>query len=324
MREDKKNMVITPVLYKTLVVGVIVLFVGVGVQPAIALTDKEQNIKAEDNENVTYWRRGLIVDQVVDTICVFWGIIQIKSHMPFGQSFKPLYKRHYGIELCIQDMNPSFPLAPIQISLRKDTINGSFVPGTDVTLDLASGSGWKYFEFSSPVNLIINQTYVIDISTTTPRWGVNDTGGSCYTRGVIYVRGNPEPLGDLYFRTYVLDNSPPDRPEIDGPLKGKPGIEYEYTFNSTDLNEDPVMYIVEWGDGFTEWTEYCDSGEEIPLRHTWNEKGNYTIKAKAIDINGAESGWTYFVIEIPRARATSYLWFLKCFPLLERLLGWIR
>jgi len=60
------------------------------------------------------------------------------------------------------------------------------------------------------------------------------------------------------------------------------------------------MYIIKWGDGNSEWTEYGNSGEEITLKHTWTSKGIFTIKAKAIDINESESEWSEFIVTMPR------------------------
>ena len=281
---------------KGLVVGIIVLFIGIGIHPAIALTDKKQNIKADYNENVPYLTRDIIVDQVVDTKCgSFYGRHQIKSHMPIGQSFKPLFKRHYGIELYISDFNPQNPLVPIKISLRNDTINGTFIPGTDVTLNLTSGDGWRYFEFSSPVDLIINQTYVIDISTTNPRWGVSDTDGDCYTRGIGYLEGNTTRI-DLYFRTYVLDNNPPDKPSIHGPKSGFVGVEYSFSFNSTDPDRDNITYIIYWGDGYIDEFGPYYQGLEITANHTWSAEGEFLILASVKDIyglEGPENSWPF-------------------------------
>jgi len=106
------------------------------------------------------------------------------------------------------------------------------------------------------------------------------------------------------FKTYV--NQPPELPKINGPNSGKPGTEYEYSFNVTDPEEDPLMYFIDWGDDNTEWTEYCDSGEEIILKHAWDEIGEYIIKAKAKDINGAEGDWAEFPIIIPRNKAVNH------------------
>jgi outer membrane protein assembly factor BamB len=94
------------------------------------------------------------------------------------------------------------------------------------------------------------------------------------------------------------ENQPPNKPDIDGPTSGKPNIEYDFSFNATDPNDDAVMYIIEWGDNYTEWTEYSDSGEEIILTHSWSEPGTYTIKAKAKDVTELESKWSYFEVKI--------------------------
>ncbi len=129
------------------------------------------------------------------------------------------------------------------------------------------------------------------------------------------------------FEVTIVENQPPTAPIITGPNSGKPGISYDYIFNSTDPEGDPVMYFVDWGDNNTDWTEYSDSGKEIMLKHNWSKKGDYTITAKAQDIYGAESNWSEFKVEIPRNRMSInslFLWFLERFPLLEKLLSLIR
>ena len=128
--------------------------------------------------------------------------------------------------------------------------------------------------------------------------------------------------------TWANINSPPNIPIIDGPNSGKPGIEYEYTLYSTDPEGDPVMYFIDWGDDTAEWTEYSDSGQEITLKHSWDKKGEYIIKAKANDNNDAESDWSYFEVEIPRTRIKSYTILMRlfnlfpnAFPILKQFLG---
>jgi hypothetical protein len=111
---------------------------------------------------------------------------------------------------------------------------------------------------------------------------------------------------DMCFKTYGFDNLPPDAPVISGPTSGKPNIEYDFTFNATDPEEDAVMYIVDWGDDNMEWTEYGDSGVEFTLSHTWSEQGTFWIKAQAIDIHGAESEWGEFTVTIPRDKAINF------------------
>jgi parallel beta-helix repeat protein len=125
-------------------------------------------------------------------------------------------------------------------------------------------------------------------------------------------------------------NSPPDKPKIYGPISGRPGVEYGYTFNAIDPNNDAVRFIIDWGDGDTEWTEYCDSGEFFNLTHTWNATGKYNIKAKAEDEHGAESDWGTRSVTIPRNKIIyrPFLNLLQChpnlFPLLQKLILFIK
>ena len=133
---------------------------------------------------------------------------------------------------------------------------------------------------------------------------------------------------DIFIAMLSDINQPPEAPNIQGPSSGILNYEYEYIFNSTDPNLHPIMYFVDWGDNNTEWTEFSDSGDEITLKHIWENKGTYLIKAKSKDIYDAESNWSEFEINIPRTTATTnYMWFhwlLERFPLLERLLNLIR
>ena len=99
----------------------------------------------------------------------------------------------------------------------------------------------------------------------------------------------------------LVQNNPPNKPTIDGPISGKPGIGYTYTISTTDPDGDNVSYFVDWGDNSNSgWVGPHVSGEEITLSHTWNKKGTYTVKAKAKDTYGVESDWTLLEITVPR------------------------
>ncbi len=118
-------------------------------------------------------------------------------------------------------------------------------------------------------------------------------------------------------------NYPPEAPIIDGPKNGKIDIDYEYKFSANDQNQDQIYYYINWGDGNnTGWLGPYLSGEEISVIHKWSNKGTYIIRAKAKDINNAESQESTFEINIPRARVTD-ITFLKTFnihPYLFKLL----
>jgi len=120
----------------------------------------------------------------------------------------------------------------------------------------------------------------------------------------------------------------PNPPDISGPMSGKVGRPYEYTFVSTDPQKDDVYYYVDWGDGVTtEWLGPYGSGREITLTHTWTTQGNYTIKAKAKDVNGYESDWATLEVSMPKDKPVTDPTQLQiprirwCSPLLQRLLS---
>ena len=99
-------------------------------------------------------------------------------------------------------------------------------------------------------------------------------------------------------------NDPPDAPTIEGLTRGSAGIKYNYTFTSTDPNGDDVSYNISWGDGnITDWTTYQPQGPPgYNESHTWSKDGEYIIKVKAKDIDGAESDRTAIIINIPRTK----------------------
>ena len=101
----------------------------------------------------------------------------------------------------------------------------------------------------------------------------------------------------------VTANDAPYAPSISGKTRGKAGIEYEYTFTATDPDGDDVSFYVEWGDDTSSgWTEFVSSEAEVKLKHTWVEEDTYTIKAKAKDIFGAESGWSTLEVSMPNTK----------------------
>ncbi len=134
-------------------------------------------------------------------------------------------------------------------------------------------------------------------------------------------------------KAYVFTkNQSPDPPTIDGQTNGKINIEYIYSFDSSDPNEDEVSYFIEWGDGtITNWTGFYPSGSPgYSESHLWTTKGTYTIRAKAIDINGDESGWGQLTVTMPCSYNIPFLYFWErlfqrfpnAFPLLRHMMGY--
>jgi len=86
---------------------------------------------------------------------------------------------------------------------------------------------------------------------------------------------------------------------IDGRKIGLGGVEYDYTFVSTDADLHNIYYKIDWDDGEnTDWLGPYKSGEGISLSHSWDEKGKYWVKAWAKDTLSGESGQSNFVVNI--------------------------
>jgi rhodanese-related sulfurtransferase len=97
-------------------------------------------------------------------------------------------------------------------------------------------------------------------------------------------------------------NKPPNQPSISGPTQGRIGEEYEYTLVTTDPDENDVFYWVQWGEGCpsTEWIGPYESGEEITLTNSWEDRGNYIITAMAKDVYDETSEWATLEISMPK------------------------
>jgi len=141
--------------------------------------------------------------------------------------------------------------------------------------------------------------------------------------GTIYI--GSQLTNDGYLHAFGSNGSDaPSAPDIDGPNRGNPGIDYNFTFVSTDPDNQRIKYYVDWGDGNTIETDYHKSGEVVILNHTWNARKTYTIKATAEDSYGEQSNESSFKITILRNKVVNFninllSWFLVRFPLLERL-----
>ena len=112
-------------------------------------------------------------------------------------------------------------------------------------------------------------------------WGNNDIPVTCF---------RTKEYNDVHPYLEVEVTSPPTVPERpSGQTSGKIGVEYTYTTYTTDADGDLVYYKWDWGDGnFSDWLGPYDSGEEASASHIW-QKGSYEIRVKAKDINNVES-----------------------------------
>jgi len=121
---------------------------------------------------------------------------------------------------------------------------------------------------------------------------------------VVLTNGEVSPLqivNKLFeFAESLPSNSPPTSPEINGPSVGKVGVLYNWTFLSTDPEEDNINYYVDWGDGCCGGKYYgpYPSGQEVTINHTYEQKNTYLITAYAMDLLGDKSPDSVFEVVI--------------------------
>jgi hypothetical protein len=119
----------------------------------------------------------------------------------------------------------------------------------------------------------------------------------------------------------------PEKPTINGPIDGKINIELYYSFKSVDPEGDDLYYYIDWDDGnIEEWIGPIPSDEYVTVNHTWSKKGSYAIKAQARDEYNMVSDWGTLLVNIPRNKVVTNIWFhwlFDRFPIMERFLSLI-
>jgi parallel beta-helix repeat protein len=109
-------------------------------------------------------------------------------------------------------------------------------------------------------------------------------------------------------------NHPPAIPTINGLTSGNAGQSYNYSFLTTDPEEESVFYYIDWGDSTNNgWIGPFQSGESVNVSHTWATRGTYTIKAKAKDMQNAESSWGTLSIKMPMSSHQMTMLFMHFF-----------
>jgi len=137
------------------------------------------------------------------------------------------------------------------------------------------------------------------------------SNGGNYTAVLTVTDGNDITIRGSTWVLVGIDNNPPGVPVIKGPKIGKPVIEYNYSFNSTDDESDELYYLIDWGDGIEEVLGVFPAGNEANTSHSWSKKGTFIITATAVDQWGAKSEIGSLNVEIPRPKNIFKSYFLK-------------
>jgi hypothetical protein len=97
----------------------------------------------------------------------------------------------------------------------------------------------------------------------------------------------------------IDDNTPPNKPVINGPTSGSSETEYEFVISTNDAENDEIYFFIDWDDGNTSgWLGPYQSEEEITVEKDWLEQGTYNIRVKAKDSD--EGDWETLAIRIPK------------------------
>lgn len=188
-------------------------------------------------------------------------------------------------------------------------------PYYDVTIDTTDYSEHNDASFVS------HDIYTINKISPLPQhssWWLSDYVPDFATNTIALIK-------DAIIIAPTIENLPPNKPTITGPLSGKIEIEYTYKGLSNDANGDQLFYLFDWGNGMTSLIlGPYESGVECSTSNIWFEEGNYEIKVKAIDEHGAESEWSDpLTVSMPKSIDIYKPWLLKLiqrYPILEFLL----
>ena len=97
----------------------------------------------------------------------------------------------------------------------------------------------------------------------------------------------------------TVDNHPPGKPWITGPIEVWVGVEYTINITFEDPEGDDIYFLIDWGDGtHSDWMGPYPSGMTVSFTHYWTEIGTYEIKIKAKDVHGEESSCSPFIIKV--------------------------
>jgi hypothetical protein len=244
----------------------------------------------------------------------YWWYVTLTDNI--YTNYSPIF--HFTTEENLPPNTPSNPDPPdeatdVSINEILTWTGGDPNYGDTVSYDV-------YFGKSSPPPLVAE-----DIHQTAYDPGTMDLDTTYFWQIVSEDSQGESKTGSIWtFTTQAEANTPPTRPDIYGSPQGPPGVELCWLFVSRDFEQHQVRYIIDWGDGNTEETDYYPEGNGAEACHTFEELGEYTIIIKAEDEKGSEGLENTFTIKIQNSRTVFYPWLLRLserFPMLERLMS---
>ena len=327
---------------KVVVFGIIILFIGLSFIPSTA-----SNIAIEKSSKTTIvtgdpplpplmWTEDfltfyiLIVDPDGDDIWILidWGDGSPGEWLgPFESgeivSFSHIWDEEgtYQFKLKARDWDGESPKAVYSLTLSSDF--KFFHPSLGYV-----GITYKFTIYLEDYGL-----HMFDWGDGTySDWVIGIADKSYSSPGVYEIKwkakdmyGNETPWSDpILITILIIGNQPPTAPYVTGPKIGIAGVKYEWTFVSTDPEEDNITYYIDFGDqcGGAEYYGPNPSGEQIIIPHIYPYRSTFIINALAIDEFGTQSNWTYYEVTMPRIKMlhnSLFLQLLERFPFLQTL-----
>ena len=72
-----------------------------------------------------------------------------------------------------------------------------------------------------------------------------------------------------------LPNNAPSNPNIIGPSIGKKTEKYNFSFISSDVDNDTIKYFIDWGDGTRNISQLMPQNNSYSLTHSWTQPDIY-------------------------------------------------
>ncbi len=124
---------------------------------------------------------------------------------------------------------------------------------------------WDFGDGSTGYGMTTTHVYTVDNSYSVSLT-VRDNDGLTDSDTTTAVIGEGE-----------TENIAPSSPSIQGLKNGTKRVANSYNFSSTDEDDDPLSYSIDWGDGTSDTSGNLPSGYAFVRDHIWYAAGKYTI-----------------------------------------------
>jgi len=295
------------------------------ITPSILLSRETASTPIKNNDEET---RAAPTDDQIDQSQTHWDKWwRMLIVFPNAQSFVPTLDTLTRVELLLgREGTPKDDLkVSIREKLEKEDLTAVYIPMEEIPRGKYNMT-WVMCDFPD-IQLEPGRTYYIVCESEEKdekqaySWAFSQEdrysyGCRWYLHPISHIWRSNEEV-DTCFKTYgsnIMHPYKPERPS--GPSMGKIGQSYAYSTYTSDPKNLKVRYCFDWGDGNTTWTDFYDSGEKVECSHTWQSKGNFSIKVKAENEEGYESMWSEpLIVSMPKIYTHS--------TLLKRINEWL-